>query len=582
MRSISSTVNAIYAGIIILFLVLTSGVLYTAALQQVDQNTEETMNSLMSQKSDYLSSQYQDIFEQFYAVTKSNASRNLLNNNYQSGEYYLTLSDEIDDFYYRNASFIDSVYVNINDYYQIVVSEQQDLSDSSQIESLFHPDVPEREGYFWLNNHKDRIFDRTQNVQTIVYYERNSNGYDTTSTFVVNLKTSFIDDVLLELSMEGSYMLLLSPDGYYVPEKAPINMELNNEIYKLYQKNELKQIAQNSLFEEYNFRNQTIGTNKWEIVLVTPNRSLFDSNGNLPWMILPLFAVLAGIIILIFQLIKTYISNPIEQLAAQMKTTESYDEKLVPSKDVPQELAILYETYNNLSDRNTRLVERMEVEQEEKLELELALLHAQISPHFLYNTLYSIKGLIDMEMNKEASEMVLNLSDFLRTSLSRGKEIITIREELKNIESYLYMMNMRYGDYFDYEINVSEDLLDYHIVKLTLQPLVENAIYHGVMHTREKSLITIGSDLIGDDLIMYVEDNGIGMSPDKLNKIIEEFKVPYLSSSRKETGVGLRSVSIRVQNRYGKNYGLDIRSEENKYTRISVKLPLIKGENESV
>lgn len=582
MRSISSTVNAIYAGIIILFLVLTSGVLYTAALQQVDQNTEETMNSLMSQKSDYLSSQYQDIFEQFYAVTKSNASRNLLNNNYQSGEYYLTLSDEIDDFYYRNASFIDSVYVNINDYYQIAVSEQQDLSDSSQIESLFHPDVPEREGYFWLNNHKDRIFDRTQNVQTIVYYERNSNGYDTTSTFVVNLKTSFIDDVLLELSMEGSYMLLLSPDGYYVPEKAPINMELNNEIYKLYQKNELKQIAQNSLFEEYNFRNQTIGTNKWEIVLVTPNRSLFDSNGNLPWMILPLFAVLAGIIILIFQLIKTYISNPIEQLAAQMKTTESYDEKLVPSKDVPQELAILYETYNNLSDRNTRLVERMEVEQEEKLELELALLHAQISPHFLYNTLYSIKGLIDMEMNKEASEMVLNLSDFLRTSLSRGKEIITIREELKNIESYLYMMNMRYGDYFDYEINVSEDLLDYHIVKLTLQPLVENAIYHGVMHTREKSLITIGSDLIGDDLIMYVEDNGIGMSPDKLNKIIEEFKVPYLSSSRKETGVGLRSVSIRVQNRYGKNYGLDIRSEENKYTRISVKLPLIKGENESV
>lgn len=582
LRSISSTINAIYVGIILLFLVLTGGVLYTVALQQVDQNTDETMNSLISQKSDYISSQYQDIFEQFYAVTKSNASRNLLDNNYQSGEYYLTLSEEVDDFYYRNASFIDSIYININDYYEIAVSEQQNLADSSKISSLFHPQVPEKEGYFWLNNHTDQLFNRTQNVQTMVYYEKNSNGSDKKSTFVVNLKTSFIDDILSELSMDGSYMMLLAPDGYHVPEDAPINAELNNEIYNWYQNGELDQEMQEHSFSNYNLRNKTIGTNKWRIVLVTPYRRLFGSDSNLPAMILPLLAVLAGVIVVIFQLIKTYISNPIEQLAAQMETTESYDEKLVPSKDVPQELAILYETYNNLSDRNTRLVERMEIEQEEKLELELALLHAQISPHFLYNTLYSIKGLVDMEMNEEASEMVLNLSDFLRTSLSRGKEVITIKEELKNIESYLYMMNMRYGDYFDYSINVSEDLLPYSIVKLTLQPLVENAIYHGVMHTREKSMITIGSERVGDDLIMYVEDNGVGMSPEKLNKIIAEFKVPYLSSSREETGVGLRSVDIRVQNRYGKNYGLDISSEENKYTRILVKLPLIKGEGESV
>lgn len=582
LRSISSTINAIYVGIILLFLVLTGGVLYTVALQQVDQNTDETMNSLISQKSDYLSSQYQDIFEQFYMVTKSNASRNLLDNNYQSGEYYLTLSEEVDDFYYRNASFIDSIYININNYYEIAVSEQQNLGNSSKISSLFHPQVPEREGYFWLNNHTDQLFNRTQDVQTMVYYEKSSNGSDTTSTFVVNLKTSFIDDILSELSMEGSYMMLLAPDGYHVPEDAPINEELNDEIYTLYQNGEFYQEVQEHSFGEYNLRNKTIGTNKWEIVLVTPYRSLFGSDSNLPLTILPLLAVLTGIIVVIFQLIKKYISNPIEQLAAQMETTESYDEKLVPSKNVPQELAILYETYNNLSDRNTLLVERMEIEQEEKLELELALLHAQINPHFLYNTLYSIKGLVDMEMNEEASEMVLNLSDFLRTSLSRGKEVITIKEELKNIESYLYMMNMRYGDYFDYEINVSEDLLPYHIVKLTLQPLVENAIYHGVMHTREKSMITIGSERLGDDLIMYVEDNGAGMSPEKLNKILEEFKVPYLSSSREETGVGLRSVDIRVQNRYGRKYGLDISSEENKYTRISVKLPLIKGEGESV
>ena len=194
----------------------------------------------------------------------------------------------MDDFYYRNASFIDSIYININDYYEIAVSEQQNIGDLNEIDSLFHPMAPEREGYFWLNNHTDQLFNRNQSVQTMVYYEKN-NENKTTSVFVVNLKMSFIDEILAELSMEDSYMMLLSPDGYHVPEEAPINKKLNDEIYTLHQNGELNHAVQSNKFATYNLRNQTIGTNKWEVVLVTPYRNLFSSASNLPVMILPLF-----------------------------------------------------------------------------------------------------------------------------------------------------------------------------------------------------------------------------------------------------------------------------------------------------
>lgn len=182
-----------------------------------------------------------------------------------------------------------------------------------------------------------------------------------------------------------------------------------------------------------------------------------------------------------------------------------------------------------------------------------------------------------MGMNKEASEMVSKLSDFFRTSLSRGKEIITLKEELKNIESYLYMMEMRYGDFFQYQIIVSEDLYDNLIVKLSLQPLVENAIYHGVMGDRGEGLITIGSELLDDDIIIYVEDNGGGIATDKLERIRAEIKAPYLSGSREDTGVGLRSVDIRLKNRYGEQYGLSITSQVGEYTKVSVRIPKLKG-----
>ena len=171
-RSLSSTINTIYIGLILLFIIIIGGIFVTAAGQQVEQNVEETMDSLMAQRTDQLSDTYQDLFEKFYALTKSTSSRTLLSQNNPSSETYLMFSEEVEDFYYRNVTLIDSIYINFHDSYEVIFSEQQTIENRDQVQSLFHPDVPKKEGYFWLNAHTDPLFSRHQTVQSMIYYEQ--------------------------------------------------------------------------------------------------------------------------------------------------------------------------------------------------------------------------------------------------------------------------------------------------------------------------------------------------------------------------------------------------------------------------
>lgn len=579
--SLSSTINAFYILLIVLFVVLTGSILYFVANNQIYKNTETNMQQTLDQKLEYLSFLYRDIFEQFYFLTQNIAVEKLNDSIQSSPQSYLSLTEEVEFFYNRNSNFIDSIYINLgNDAYLITESTQQEVSPSFQKELYYSFENETNEGYFWLNNHEDPIFDQSQDVQSIVYL-LNGNQNSLNGLMVVNLKTIFIQNILQDTSMDGGYMMLVDPKGYLVPEDMEENQELNQRIFNLFKEDSLneqnQEISLNSK-EKYWLRNGTVGTNKWELVFVSPKTSLLQSTSVIFLIFLLISLILSVSATFFLQIVRRYISAPIKNLAESMLTTETYHEKLKWSKDVPEELAVLYESYNTLTDRNIHLIEQMTAQQEEKKDLEVALLHAQINPHFLYNTLYSIKGLCEMGENEEASEMISKLSDFFRTSLSKGEEIITIEEEIKNIKSYLYIMEMRYGDFFSYEINVSKELYSYEIVKLSLQPIVENAIYHGVMQNRQKGLLIIEATELENSLLFCVRDNGAGIEDIILEKINKEVHTPLVDHTREETGVGLRSVNIRIKNRYGNKYGIRIESIHGEYTEVFISIPKTRGE----
>lgn len=575
--SLSSTINAFYIILILLFTFLTGSIIYYVAVTQVSRNTETTMDSVLSQKMSYLSTTYRDVFEQFYGMTKDPAVTQLSETGTLSSTNYLNLSENMEQLFKQNASFVDSLYLNIHGNI-FTQSDQQNLDPQFNHYGLYELNIEGNEDFYWQNNHTDYIFDRNQEVQSVMHILKD-NQDNPIGVIVMNLKTSFVERFLNEMSLEDSYMLILSDDTYFVPEDAPENEAINYDLYRLHRKGELTPAIQrlkDEKGETYNIRVATLGTNKWRVALVTPKTELFDSSATLVLLVVVLSLLVVLTAVLFLRMIHRYISSPIKKMADSMLTTTTYHEKLTWSDEIPQELVILYQTYNDLTDRNVQLIEQTTAQQEEKMALEVALLHAQINPHFLYNTLFSIKGLCDLGMNEEASLMISNLSDFFRTSLSRGKEVITIEEEVKNIKSYLHMMEMRYGDFFSYCIAIPEEFYDYQIVKLSLQPIVENAIYHGVMNDRNKGLIEIYSEQTEDAIILVVADNGQGIASDKLKVIKEEIHSPFVTATREETGVGLRSVHIRIKNRYGDRYGMNIESEDGIGTRVYIRIPRLK------
>ena len=218
---------------------------------------------------------------------------------------------------------------------------------------------------------------------------------------------------------------------------------------------------------------------------------------------------------------------------------------------------------------------QVRAEQRQLRKAEFELLQAQINPHFLYNTLDAIVWSAEAGNQKQVIQMVGSLSDFFRTSLNRGKEIVTVREDLQHVCSYLEIQKIRYMDILEYEILVPEELNDFKIPKITLQPLVENALYHGIKNKRGGGKITLRGHEEKDFFTIEVEDNGIGMTEERLlavRKGLSE-KAPQESEL-----YGLYNVNERIRLNFGDEYGIQISSEHEKGTVVEVRLPKILTE----
>jgi len=239
-----------------------------------------------------------------------------------------------------------------------------------------------------------------------------------------------------------------------------------------------------------------------------------------------------------------------------------------------EEVQLLSDGIESMVGHLKRLIERNTEQEKQRRKTELALLQAQINPHFLYKTLDTIIWLIESGEISESVAMVGSLSNFFRFSLSRGQNVITLKEEQQHIRSYLEIQHMRYRDLMEYEIDIPEELESFILPKLTLQPLVENALYHGIKIRRRKGLIRVSGRVDGEQVILEVADDGCGMSEERLNEVRAS-----LVDSRKE-GFGLRTVHQRIQIFFGKEFGLSIESTPDVGTSILVKIPLRTSEKE--
>ena len=269
------------------------------------------------------------------------------------------------------------------------------------------------------------------------------------------------------------------------------------------------------------------------------------------------------------------ITKPIEELCAYTMEIASGSLKVSAPKSNIEEIQTLSDQYDHMVVRIGELIDHVRQEQELKRKTELKLLQAQINPHFLYNTLDTIVWLAEGKRHQEVVEMITALSSFLRMGLNNGRDFITIRGEAEHVNSYLQIQHFRYEDILDYEIDFEEGIMDFSIMKLTLQPIVENALYHGIKNCRKKGFLKISGWKEGEDIFLRVEDNGIGMKPEALLKMQKLVSRGGEDVDLRE-GFGIANVAERIRLNFGADYGLSVESEYEVGTSVTVRIPAVQ------
>ena len=267
------------------------------------------------------------------------------------------------------------------------------------------------------------------------------------------------------------------------------------------------------------------------------------------------------------------ITAPLEELCRRAERVDAGD--LTVQEPVPSEIREIRTLSEGMEQMIGRLDDQMgEIRrrQESLRRTELALLQAQINPHFLYNTMDTIIWLIEADKQQEAVEMVANLSSFFRHSLSKGEDVITLAEEERHVRSYLQIQHARYQDIMEYILDIDPGLHDAMLPKLTLQPLVENALYHGIKLKRAKGTIRITATLADGCVLLRVEDNGVGITPQRLAQLRDAME------RQERVGFGLSAVNQRLRLQFGPEYGLRLDSEEGQGTTVTARIPYVRKE----
>lgn len=283
-----------------------------------------------------------------------------------------------------------------------------------------------------------------------------------------------------------------------------------------------------------------------------------------------LFIIMGLIIISLF--LSSSIVKPVKKLQGLMKHVEAGKLDIVYSHPGEDEIGQLAKSFNKMVGQINHLINTVYIQQKNKREAELRALQAQIQPHFLYNTLDTIHWMALEHQATDITAMVEALTNIFRISISRGEEVIPYSEEIKHIQSYLFIQKVRYEDKLQYELTFEEALKQYKVLKLIIQPLVENAIYHGIKKKKGPGKIVIEGKIIAGEAELRVLDDGIGIEQDQLTKMIDLLKG---RSKGEGTGYGMFNVNERIKLMFGNEYGVRIHSQYGKGTEVILRHPLI-------
>ncbi|MCM3174309.1 sensor histidine kinase [Paenibacillus sp. MER 99-2] len=309
----------------------------------------------------------------------------------------------------------------------------------------------------------------------------------------------------------------------------------------------------------------------WKIVGVAYLDEMLTTRQEVNSYLIRVLIVVLVLVIIVSLILSSSLTRPIRRMERKMKAVERGDFSVELPIEGPLEVERLSRRFNLMVNKIRALMNEIIHEQEQKRRYELEALQAQINPHFLYNTLNSVVRMVGMSRNEEVVTMITSLSRLFRISLSQGKTIITVREELEHAHHYLTIQQMRFKHKFRFNMEADEETLDCLTLKLVLQPLIENAIVHGIEYDMDEGQIEIRVYQEEANLVLRITDNGVGMTEEQVASLLNGNAIVKSGAG---SGVAVRNVHDRIQLYYGDAYGLEFASELEEGTTVWIRIPI--------
>lgn len=564
--SIQSVISLSFTAVTIFALVFVSATLYSVFSKTAERNAASSTQQIIEQVNLNLDSYLKEMME-----VSSHISSNLDINNIDNLSNILSVTTGIRKDIVTLAVFNENGDIVVcnpyNEYDKnYKISEQKWFQDSLN-------NVGE---YNFISPHVQRIFVGMRPWVVSLCKGTNVPGSSETWVVMVDMNFSVMEQLCKRVSLGNrGYIYVIDEYGdiVYHPQQQIIYVGLKHEDIQFALKNDDGSYYYDLMGERRIITINTVNYTNWKIVGISYLDEIVADRKSLSTLVIfiSIFSLLFVIAASLF--VSAKISEPIKNLERQMKKVESGNFDIDIDIDVQgdDEVKRLSRAFNMMVKRIRSLMEQIICEQEAKRKSELKALQAQINPHFLYNTLDSI---VWMNENKDyvgVTTMVVALSQFFRISISRGRELITVSDEIEHIKSYLIIQKIRYKNKFKFSIEAQPEALGYKTLKLILQPIVENAIYHGVEQLYDEGIIKINVSIDGDTILFQVTDNGYGIKPDILKDILNK-----KANEKDSGGVGLKNVNERIKLFFGEQYGIEIDSILDVGTTVNLRIPIIK------
>ncbi|WP_341876221.1 sensor histidine kinase [Defluviitalea saccharophila] len=571
-----------FISLIVLAVVVLSGVgsmLYSQAIQSESNLYTEQM---ISQIKTNIDSRIQEMENIIYFLSQDSRAIEFFAVHYGAGEEDLALRKDVKSILGR----FEKIYPEIAG---ILIVNKNDLEISNNIQRIARDPLVSEKWYKKAVENPDtmhlfskpigRNIQGTKNysaddVVCVVKAVKDAKTDEIMGVILIDLKLDIITQIIeqVQLGKKGFVFIMDEEGGIVYTPVNPITYRIKPE-WLLDEK--VIRIEKRIRGSSYQILSHYSDYTTWKTIGVfslAENQQVISQINLYSFIIVILFIVLG---ILCATYFSASIAGPISKLKELMKKAEEGDLDVRFSNVNNNEIDELGFSFNHMIEKIKNLINLVYIEQKMKREAELKILEAQIKPHFLYNTLDTIQWMAQEHDAQDIVQMVNALTNLFRIGLNKGKELVTVKEELKHIESYLIIQMVRYEDKLKYEIEVEDDILNYNVLKIILQPIVENAIYHGIKARRGMGTIKITGKQIDKKLCFCVEDDGVGMLPEKVLEINEILQGKQ--SNENPCGYGMFNINERIKLAYGAEYGLVVNSTYGEGTRVEVWHPIIEA-----